>query len=320
MGALCAVSPACHITFPCHPRLFAEASRSPPPPNIPSIMKTFMSVLAAAAILAVASAAANAPGQVHIAYAGNAAGRSDGMTVSWQTDSNTATSTVKYGTSPGQYTHTATGSEATYGFTVSHHVTFTGLEPGQKYYYVAGDEAGGWSAEASFVAAPAIGAKADPWSVAIYGGAARLAALVLCATAHLAPPLSRSQMSVTRLYCRGIIGPAMPPDAPPFVALSSSRRCACHAVTCTTHPGAVHFKPWYPHCPCLHRGVDNSKDTIALLNKNLDDQDFIWHVGDISYAGRSRAPSPSATGAAHPVWPPFPVQMTPSWQVWTIPV
>lgn len=283
-------------------------------------MKTFMSVLAAAAILAVASAAANAPGQVHIAYAGNAAGRSDGMTVSWQTDSNTATSTVKYGTSPGQYTHTATGSEATYGFTVSHHVTFTGLEPGQKYYYVAGDEAGGWSAEASFVAAPAIGAKADPWSVAIYGGAARLAALVLCATAHLAPPLSRSQMSVTRLYCRGIIGPAMPPDAPPFVALSSSRRCACYAVTCSTHPGAVHFKPWYPHCPCLYRGVDNSKDTIALLNKNLDDQDFIWHVGDISYAGRSRAPSPSATGAAHPVWPPFPVQMTPSWQVWTIPV
>lgn len=51
-----------------------------------------------------------------------------------------------------------------------HTAVMTGLEFGQKYYYMYGDEKrGGWSAEDSFVAAPKLGPD-NRVSVIAYGG------------------------------------------------------------------------------------------------------------------------------------------------------
>ncbi len=65
--------------------------------------------------LLAAVAADTAPQQIHLAFAGaDASGNSNGMTVSWTTMASTATSTVKYGSSPSQLTSTATGSAVSY--------------------------------------------------------------------------------------------------------------------------------------------------------------------------------------------------------------
>lgn len=61
------------------------------------------------------SAAASAPEQIHVAFAGHDVdGNSNAMTVSWATPNATATSTVMYGFSPDVLTLTVTGFSITY--------------------------------------------------------------------------------------------------------------------------------------------------------------------------------------------------------------
>ncbi len=89
-----------------------------------------------------------APAYVRLSYTGDTA---SSMTVSWNTTT-AAASEVKLGTSPGNYTQTVPGASfvANAGLGHVHEVTLTGLLPSTKYYYVAGDTAGGYSSEASF--------------------------------------------------------------------------------------------------------------------------------------------------------------------------
>ena len=159
-------------------------------------MKSLAAIVAAAAAAVVA--ATGTPRQVHIAYAGNAAGRSDGMAIMWNTENATATSTVKFGTAPGVYSQSVTGLQRSYGFSTNHVVTLSDLSPNTEYYYVVGDDAGGWSSETSFVSSGAIVSKSvrgvffsmtcagcralkprwrilqgktnEPWKVLTYGG------------------------------------------------------------------------------------------------------------------------------------------------------
>lgn len=93
------------------------------------------------------------PSQIHIALAGNdAVGNSNKITISYQTVTQTATSTVKYGTASGVYDYTATGSSSTYYETFNHHITTDVLIPDTKYYYIVGDdESNSWSDENSFM-------------------------------------------------------------------------------------------------------------------------------------------------------------------------
>jgi len=77
--------------------------------------------------------------------------------VSWVTRTNIP-SAVRYGTTSGTYDTTIIGYTHTYtqggwrGFI--HDVILRTLAPNTKYYYVAGDETGGWSKEFSFVTKP----------------------------------------------------------------------------------------------------------------------------------------------------------------------
>jgi hypothetical protein len=77
------------------------------------------------------------------------------MVVQWVTK-NSSNPTVKWGTSPGTHTYTAAASSSTYtrqelcgapanaeGFVdpgLFHAALLEGLEPGQRYYYIVGDE------------------------------------------------------------------------------------------------------------------------------------------------------------------------------------
>lgn len=82
--------------------------------------------------------------------------------VGWLTSDMTAGSSVQFGTSPGAYTGSATGTADSYTFGslytsgLIHHVALTGLKPATRYYYIAGS-ASAWSAEASFVSSPGVG-------------------------------------------------------------------------------------------------------------------------------------------------------------------
>lgn len=96
------------------------------------------------------------------------------MQVQWTTR-DAGTPLVKWGTTPGHYTHTTAASSSSSGYSVGemcgppansvgwvepgtfHSAVLQGLEPGQKYFYVVGDEEWGFSPEASFVAAPPVG-------------------------------------------------------------------------------------------------------------------------------------------------------------------
>ena len=66
------------------------------------------------------------------------------MVIGWLTTDTAAPSTVQYGTVPGSYTNTATGTSASYTYSAKytsgliHHVELTGLEPGITYYYHVG--------------------------------------------------------------------------------------------------------------------------------------------------------------------------------------
>jgi len=131
-------------------------------------MKLFATALAAAALACVS--ALDLPTQLHIAYAGNNAGRSDGMSVMWHTDNATSTSTAKYGTQSGVYSSTVSGEERYYGFTYDHVAVLPNLQPSTTYYYIVGDDAAGWSDEFSFESGGALGTSAAPWKFMLYGG------------------------------------------------------------------------------------------------------------------------------------------------------
>ena len=132
-------------------------------------MKLFATILTAAAVACV-SALADPPQQLHIAYAGNNAGRSDGMSVMWHTNNATSTSMVKYGTQSGVYSHTVSGQERYYGFTYDHVAILPSLQPSTTYYYIVGDDEAGWSQEFSFESAGGLSKTSAPWKFMLYGG------------------------------------------------------------------------------------------------------------------------------------------------------
>jgi len=115
-------------------------------------------------LVVVLSGVDNAPGQVHISLAGI-----NGMTVSWQTKDHTPTSLVKYGMTSGKYPLEASGSSSTYYETYDHHVKLTGLKPSTTYFYVVGDETGGFSEEFSFQSAPLSSSLRTNWSFFGFG-------------------------------------------------------------------------------------------------------------------------------------------------------
>ncbi|KAL6653131.1 hypothetical protein ACP70R_012056 [Stipagrostis hirtigluma subsp. patula] len=86
---------------------------------------------------------ASHPQQVHISIVG-----AKHMRISWITDDCSVPSVVEYGTSPGNYTASATGHHTTYRYLsyesgAIHHVTIGPLELGTTYHYrcgIAGDE------------------------------------------------------------------------------------------------------------------------------------------------------------------------------------
>lgn len=91
------------------------------------------------------------------------------MSISWLTYQPTSTSTVKlYDRLNGTAIATFTGTMATYyeaaGY--NHNAIMTGLTPNTRYYYVVGDEQGGWSSPRAFVSAPN---SPQNFSIAIYG-------------------------------------------------------------------------------------------------------------------------------------------------------
>lgn len=109
-------------------------------------------------------------GQVHIALAGmDQDGNSNSLAISWQTEKNTVTSTVKYGTSSGAYLYTATGSSSAYYETFHHHVVLQKLEPATMYYYIVGDMEGGFSKEFQAKSAPTTSTLRNNFSFAVYG-------------------------------------------------------------------------------------------------------------------------------------------------------
>lgn len=104
------------------------------------------------------------PGMITLAFAGVEEGT--GMAVSWSTVTNTTTSTVKYGLQSGVYDYTATGYSVIYYVTYIHHVVLEGLKPATTYYYVCGDESGGFSEEYVFTTAPG---QFVPFTTTFYG-------------------------------------------------------------------------------------------------------------------------------------------------------
>lgn len=130
-----------------------------------------------------ATAGSTSPTQVHIALAGqDAIGNPNAMAVSWQTEDDTSSSIVRYGTASGEYTMTAQGSSASCNSTNTcvkiifmncvldyetfhHHVVLPDLSPSTKYYYSISDGADGWSDEFFFVSAPA---SASNFSFAVF--------------------------------------------------------------------------------------------------------------------------------------------------------
>jgi hypothetical protein len=143
---------------------------------------------------------ATQPQQVHIGFAGSDEnGNSNGMVISWNTASATATSTVLYGLESKKYTWTANGTQNTYIDSYNHHVVLQNLTLDTRYYYICGDAQGGYSDEFSFVTAIS---QPRPFIVNVYGD----------------------------------------------------------------------------------MGLTDGDNTRAQVIKQLSDVDFIWHVGDMSYA------------------------------------
>ena len=81
----------------------------------------------------------------------------------------TSASTVQYGTAPGVYTQTASGSSDFYKYSAMytsgliHHVPLTGLKPSTVYYYLAA----GAATEFNFTSGAAIGAS-YPYTIGVF--------------------------------------------------------------------------------------------------------------------------------------------------------
>ncbi len=108
------------------------------------------------AIASVALSASIDPQQVHIALAGNdGSGNSNSMSVMYMTEDDTSETMIKYGTTSGDYTFSATGTSSSYWKTFHHSVGIKELKPATTYYYVVGDgSTNTWSKEFSFISAP----------------------------------------------------------------------------------------------------------------------------------------------------------------------
>ncbi|KAJ1417410.1 iron/zinc purple acid phosphatase-like protein [Ochromonadaceae sp. CCMP2298] len=128
-------------------------------------------ILAVLAAVVCGIAADNAPTQVHIALAGMdiSTGNSNKMAASWNTDGQTPTSTVKYGSASTVYDTVVTGTSSAYYETYNHHVVFDTLSPAKTYYYIVGDDVNGWSKEFSFKSAPLSSELRGNFSFLVYG-------------------------------------------------------------------------------------------------------------------------------------------------------
>lgn len=114
--------------------------------------------------------ASNVPSQVHIALAGrDNDGNSNKIAVSWSTVAQSSTSVVKYGTSKGTYTESASGYSRSYYETFHNHVVLNTLTPNTVYYYVVGNDADGWSSELSFTSAPLSSNLRGNFSFGVFG-------------------------------------------------------------------------------------------------------------------------------------------------------
>jgi hypothetical protein len=85
-----------------------------------------------------------------------------------QTESDTRTSNVKYGTVSGQYTSTVTGYSKSYYETFHHHAVLSNLPPSTNIFYTVGDDAGSWSKEYVFTSAPISSAEEQSLTFAVF--------------------------------------------------------------------------------------------------------------------------------------------------------
>lgn len=114
------------------------------------------------------------PQQIHLALAGRGAdGAPTGVRVAWYTqDLPQSAAAVQYGVASGSLAEraNATSPPRQYlkGYGYHHVVDLLGLSPGQRYFYKVGSDAGQWSEEWSFRAAPAP-AKGNKVSMAVFG-------------------------------------------------------------------------------------------------------------------------------------------------------
>ena len=133
--------------------------------RLPQLLLTLCVV---AVVLSVA--ALDSPTQVHIALAGlDKDGNSNSMAVSWNTVNQTPSSTVKYGTTSGQYISSSVGKSSAYWESYNHHVVLGELTPNTVYYYIVGDDEQGWSEELTFRSAPLTSELRGNFSFIVYG-------------------------------------------------------------------------------------------------------------------------------------------------------
>jgi len=111
------------------------------------------------------------PQSVHLSLTG----ASTEMVVGWFTLYRSATSTVRYGTSPSSLGNSAFGKQSSYLYSEDNDITFfqhftkvTNLQPSTVYYYECGDDLGGWSPVYNFTTPPPVGS-ASEFSFAVYG-------------------------------------------------------------------------------------------------------------------------------------------------------
>lgn len=129
----------------------------------------FTSLIGVLIAVIVCCSATNLPSQVRIALAGtDSSGNSNGMSISWSTETKPITSTVKYGKVSTQYDLQSIGKSVSYWETYHSHVILSELEPNTKYYYIVGDDTDGWSKEYSFNSAPLTSQLRGNFSFAVF--------------------------------------------------------------------------------------------------------------------------------------------------------
>lgn len=115
-------------------------------------MKHTAVAVASVAILLALDATA-APGYGRLSFTDDP---STTITITWNTAADVGTE-VRYGTAPGEYDFSTTGTSFAADapqFGWIHEATLTGLVPDTTYYYIAGDEADGFSSEFDFTTGP----------------------------------------------------------------------------------------------------------------------------------------------------------------------